>query len=183
MIAHEPRTLGYYAASHWFQAAVVFLMLGALALILLRALNEVEEQAERQAVELTLRNMRTGMQYAMAEALMRQRESEIAEWAGSDPTRWLEVPPAGYRGECSPEERRDLPAGAWCFERDRRELAYRPRDTKKLRSRDGGQQCSQLAWRVVRVADGAVKGAFAGVRIEATSPCRWFFGEVEKAGK
>lgn len=174
MIAHEPRTLGYYAASHWFQAAVVFLMLGALALILLRALNEVEEQAERQAVELTLRNMRTGMQYAMAEAIMRQRESEIAEWAGSDPTRWLEVPPAGYRGECSPEERRDLPAGAWCFERDRRELAYRPRNVKQLHGLVDGQQCSQLVWRVVIVGDGGGGGGLVGVRIEPASTCQWF---------
>ena len=168
MMAHEPRTLGYYAASHWFQAAVVFLMLGALALVLLRALNEVEEQAERQAVELTLRNMRTGMQFAMAEALMRQREGEVAAWAGSDPTRWLEVPPAGYRGECTAEERRNLPEGAWCFERDSRELVYQPRNTKQLRGSESGQQCSLLAWRVARVADGAV-------RIEAASPCRWIF--------
>jgi len=174
MMAHEPRTLGYYAASHWFQAALVFLMLGALALVLLRALSEVEEQAERQVVELTLRNMRTGMQFAMAEALMRQRESDIAAWAGSDPTRWLEVPPADYRGDCSAEERRNLPEGAWCFERGGRELAYRPRDTKQLRNPDSGQQCSQLAWRVARADDGAVQGAFGGVRIEAASPCRWF---------
>ena len=174
MIAHEPRTLGYYAASHWFQAAAVFLMLGALALVLLRALNEVEAQAERQAVELTLRNMRTGMQFAMAEALMRQRESEVAAWAGSDPTRWLEVPPAGYRGECSAEERRNLPEGMWCFERGSQELAYRPRNAKQLRSLEDGQQCSQLAWRVVRVAGGAVKGTSGGTRIEAASPCRWF---------
>ena len=183
MMAHEPRTLGYYAASHWFQAAVVFLILGALALILLRALNEVEEQAEKQVVDLTLRNMRTGMQYAMAEALMRQRESEIAAWAGSDPTRWLELPPAGYRGECSPEERRNLPEGTWCFESVSRELVYQPRNTKQLRDRGSGHHCSQLAWQVVRVADGAVEGAFVSVRIDATSPCRWFFEEVEKAGK
>lgn len=173
MMAHEPRTLGYYAASHWFQAAVVFLILGALALFLLRALNEVEGQAERQAVDLTLRNMRTGMQFAMAEALMRQRESEIAEWVGSDPTRWLEVPPAGYRGECSADERRDLTEGAWCFAREGRELVYRPRNTKYLRGVDDGQPCSELAWRVVQVDNGIVTRGFVGVRIEAASSCRW----------
>ncbi len=183
MMAHEPRTLGYYAASHWFQAAVVFLILGVLALVLLRALNEVEEQAERQMVELMLRNMRTGMQYAMGEALMRQRENEIAAWAGGDPTRWLEVPPLGYRGECSVEERRNLPEGAWCFERDSRQLVYRPRNAKQLRDPGDGQACNQLAWRVVRVADGVVSGGFVGVRIEPASICRWFLEGVEKAGK
>lgn len=175
MTAHEPRTLGYYAASHWFQAAVVFLMLGALALVLLRALNEVKVQAERQTVELTVRNIRTGMQFAMSEALMRQRESEIAAWAGSDPTRWLELPPAGYRGECSPDEQRSLPEGAWCFEGGSRQLVYRPRDAKHLRGLDDGQPCAQLVWRVVRVTDSAVNGGFVGVRLEPASSCRWFF--------
>jgi hypothetical protein len=113
------------------------------------------------------------MQFSMAEALMRQRESETAQWAGSDPTRWLEVPPAGYRGECSADERRDLPEGAWCFERGSQELAYRPRKKQQLRNPDSGQQCNQLAWRVARAADGAVQGALGGVRIEAASPCRW----------
>ena len=173
MTAHEPRTLGYYAASHWFQSAVIFAMLGLLALVLLRALNDVEEQAERQTVELTLRNMRTGLQFAAAEALMRQREREIAAWAGSDPTRWLEIPPPGYRGECSAEERRDLPSGAWCFERDSRQLAYRPRDTKRLRGLGNELPCSELAWWVVRVADRSVSEGFVAVRIEAVSNCRY----------
>ena len=173
MTAHEPRTLGYYAASHWFQAAVVFLMLGALALILLRSLNEVEEQAERQMVELTLRNMRTGMQFAMAEAIMPQHEGEIAAWAGSDPTRWLEVPPVGYRGECSPEGRRNLPEGAWCFDSEHQELVYRPRNTKQLHGFVEGQQCSQLAWRVVSAGDGGEGGGSVGMRIEPASTCRW----------
>jgi hypothetical protein len=173
MTAHEPRTLGYYAASHWFQSAVVFLMLGALALFLLKALSDVEEQAERQAVELTLRNMRTGMQFAMAEALMRQREGEIANWAGSDPTRWLEAPPAGYRGECSAVDRASLPEGAWCFERESGQLVYRPRNARQLRGLVDGQQCGQLVWRVVKVGDGPVLGGLVDVRIEVASPCTW----------
>ncbi len=173
MTAHEPRTLGYYAASHWFQSAVVFAMLGLLALVLLRTLNDVEAQAERQMVELTLRNMRTGMRFAAAEALMRQRESEIAAWAGSDPTRWLEVPPAGYRGECSAEDLRKIPVGAWCFERDSQQLAYRPRDTKRLRGPDDGLPCDLLAWRVVRIADRSGSSGPVGVRIEPASNCRF----------
>ncbi len=173
MTAHEPRTLGYYAASHWFPAAVVLLMLGVLALFLLRALSEAKEQAERQMIELTLRNMRTGMQFAMAEALMRRRENEIAAWAGSNPTRWLEAPPAGYRGECSSAERATLPDGAWCFEHDSGRLAYRPRNEKKLVGRDDARSCNQLFWQVVRVTDHALNGGFVGVRIEPTSACRF----------
>ena len=95
MIAHEPRSLGYYSASHWLQGAVVFVVLGSLALGLLWALNDAKERAEKQVVELTLRNMRTGMQFAMGEALLRRRESEMASWVGINPVLWLGAPPTG----------------------------------------------------------------------------------------
>ncbi len=175
MMAHEPRTLGYYAASHWFQAAVVFLMLGALALILLRALNEVEERAERQAVELTLRNMRTGMKLAMGEAMMQQREGEMAAWVGSNPVRWLGSPPGAYRGECSVEESRNLSGGEWCFERNRRQLLYRPHRPDRLHPLPPGSelQCSHLSWRVERAPESVVSAGFVGLRLEAVAPCQW----------
>lgn len=182
MIHRETRTLGYYAGSRWLQSAVFFLIVAALVLVLLRAMNEVEAQAERQAVELTLRNMRTGMQFAMAEALMRQRESDMAAWARSNPVRWLEVPPAGYRGECTVDERRDLPEGAWCFERESQELLFRPRNTKQLRRLDDGRQCSQLVWQVTQIADHAPSSGLVGVRIVPTSACGFVDG-IEKARK
>ena len=173
MTVHEPRTLGYYAASHWFMAAALFVMLGALAIYLFNALREAQEKAEVQIVELTLRNMRTGMQYAMAEALMRQRVSEVARWAGSNPARWLEISPIGYRGECSAAERATMPEGAWCYERASGELVYRPRNAGRLQGLDEGRPCRQLAWRVVRAADVVAKSSFVGVRIEPASSCRW----------
>lgn len=170
MTPHEPRTLGYYAASRWFQSAVIFVLLAVLALVLLRALDEAEVQAERQAVELTVRNMRAGLQYAMSEALMHQQENEIAAWAGSDPTRWLQVRPAGYRGACSSVESKNLPDGAWCFERDGRRLVYRPRALTALHGPEN-ELCKELSWRVTRMDRGAAHGAFIGVRIERASAC------------
>ena len=180
---HETRRPEYFASSHWLQGAVFLVVVGALSYAIVQAVNEARDEAERLVVDLTIRNMRTGMQLAIGEAIMRQRENEIAAWAGGDPTRWLEVPPQGYRGECSVEERRNLPEGAWCFERDSRQLVYRPRNAKQLRDPGDGQACNQLAWRVVRVADGVVSGGFVGVRIEPASICRWFLEGVEKAGK
>lgn len=170
MTPHEPRTLGYYAASHWFQSAVIFVLLAVLALVLLRALDEAEIRAERQAVELTVRNMRAGLQYAMSEALMHQQESEIAAWEGSDPTRWLQVRPAGYRGACTSVESKNLPEGAWCFERDGRRLVYRPRALMALHGPEN-ELCKELSWRVARVDGGAAHGGFIGVRIEPASGC------------
>lgn len=175
MISHEPRRLGYYAGKNWFQSAVLLLILGLVLLALLSTLNEAKEQAERQIVDLTIRNMRTGMQLAMGEALMRQREREMASWVGSNPVQWLATSPAGYRGDCSAEESGDLSGGEWCFERDRRELVYRPRQVEYLQGAEGKsqQQCSQLSWRVARTPGNEVSDGFVGLRIEAASSCHW----------
>ena len=182
MTAHEPRTLGYYAASHWFMGAVLLALLGVLVLAVLNALNEIEAKAERQAVELTVRNMRTGMQFAMADALIRQREHEIEPWIGGNPVRWLETPPIGYRGDCSPEERQRLDVGAWCFDRVSRELVYKPRHLGLLRGRTDGDPCQQLAWRVTDELDGARAEGFFGARIVQDSTCAWAI-DGEKVGK
>lgn len=174
MTSHEPRTLGYYAGSRWFQWSVVCLVTGMLVLGLLSALKEVEARAERQMVDLTIRNMRTGMQLAMGEALMHQREGEIAGWARSNPVRWLESTPVGYRGVCS-KAVKGLAGGEWCFDDDRRVLIYKPRRIEYLRTVNGGAvgQCERLMWRVVRGAGKVVQSGFVGLRVEQCSPCRW----------
>lgn len=175
MISHEPRSLGYYAASHWMQGAVVFVVLGSVAMGLLWALGDMKERAEKQVVDLTIRNMRTGMQLAMGEALMQQREREIATWAGGNPVNWLGTPPGGYRGECSVEESRSLSGGEWCFERASRELVYRPSRVDHLRAllEVGASQCDQLRWRVARVPEKVSSGGFVGLQIEPASACQW----------
>lgn len=175
MIPHEPRRLGYYANSHWLQAATLFVVVGSLAMGLLWALSDAKERAEKLLVELTVRNMRTGMQFAMGEVLMQQREGEMASWVGSNPVRWLGSPPGGYRGECSIEENRDLSGGEWCFQRVRRELVYRPHNADHLRAlpASSGRKCRLLSWRVAGVPESMASGGFVGLRIEAASPCQW----------
>jgi len=173
MTSHEPRTLGYYAGSRWFQWSVVCLVTGMLVLGLLSALKDVEARAERQMVDLTIRNMRTGMQLAMGEALMHQREGEIAGWAGSNPVRWLERPPAGYRGECSPISIKDLDQGIWCFAPESGNLFYKLRNQElAISAMVSAGECRLLSWRVERNAAGLKSDSFAGLRLVALGPCR-----------
>jgi hypothetical protein len=159
MMQLQTRRLGYYAASHWFQGAV---LLAVLALIV-------------NGLMSTIRNMRTGLKLAMGEVMMQQREAEIAAWVGSNPVRWLGSPPGGYRGECSSEESRNLSGGEWCFVRNRRELVYRPHHPDHLHSLPAGseRQCPQLSWRVARAPESVPSGGFVGLRIETTAPCQW----------
>ncbi|MBK8399765.1 hypothetical protein [Propionivibrio sp.] len=175
MIPHEPRRLGYYANKNWFQRAVLLVIIGLFVVGLLSVLDETKQRTEEQMVSLTVRNMRTGLQLAMGDALMHQREHEMASWVGSNPVRWLNTIPEGYRGECSGDQRRNLAAGEWCFERDRRELVYQPRHVDQLRVLPEGStaQCEQLSWRVARAPKAAASGGFVGLRIESASACHW----------
>jgi len=175
MMQLQPWRLGYYAASHWFQGAVLLAVLALIFNGLISALNDASERAEKQGVELTIRNMRTGMKLAMGEAMMQQREGEMAAWVGSNPVRWLGSPPGAYRGECSVEESRNLSGGEWCFERNRRQLLYRPHRPDRLHPLPPGSelQCSHLSWRVERAPESVVSAGFVGLRLEAVAPCQW----------
>lgn len=175
MMQLQPWRLGYYAASHWFQGAVLLAVLALIFNGLMSALNDASERAEKQGVELTIRNMRTGMKLAMGEAMMQQREGEMAAWVGSNPVRWLGSPPGAYRGECSVEESRNLSGGEWCFERNRRQLLYRPHRPDRLHPLPPGSelQCSHLSWRVERAPESVVSAGFVGLRLEAVAPCQW----------
>jgi hypothetical protein len=171
-----PRTLGYYAASAWFQGGIFLLVCAFVGFRLLGALDDAQERGEKLAIEITVRNMRSGMQLAMGDAMMHQREGEIASWVGSDPTRWLGGRPDGYRGECSVLDANSLPAGAWCFEREHRELVYWPRNVEHLRilATADGRPAEQLRWRVTRAPESAASGGFVGLRVEIVTPYEWF---------
>ena len=175
MKSQEPRSPGYYMDSRWLQAAVLFVLIGLLVMGLLWALSDAKARAEKQMLELVVRNMRTGMQLAMGEALIGQREGEIASWAGENPIRWLDQPPREYLGECSEEERKNLSGGQWCFEREMRDLVYRPHSGDRLQSSNeqDRRRCNELTWRVSRVPEALSRGGFVGLRIESTSPCQW----------
>ena len=175
MSAGNARTYGYYAVSHWFHVAIIFLLLSALGLWLLSALEDAKERAERLGVELTIRHMRTGLLYAMGEALMRQNEHEIHSWVGSNPIRWLGASPSGYLGVCSSVRRSSLAGGEWCFDNERKELVYQPRHLAHLHQGgvDTGDQCTQLSWRVVSGPAREQSEQVASVRIEPASACGW----------
>ena len=173
MSAKEPRRLGYYSNAHWFQGAVVLVILGGLALWLLNALEDAKEAVERQNVELSIRQIRTGLQLAKGLELIQQRKINVAAWVGMNPIDWMAAPPRGYHGECPAQEARDLLIDEWCFDVRSRELLYRPRHAEHLSRVGAGvlgeMPCEYLRWHVVRVNE----GDFADVRFEAANNCRW----------
>lgn len=160
MIRAPAREVNYWTGSRWLSLAVAWAVIAVLAGLLFVALQDMEERAEAMMVEITLRNIRTGLMMAKGEAILAGREADIARWAGRNPVDWLAAPPAGYEGECRAA---GSPAGGgWCFDAGRRELRYRP-SRDRLQLADGREGGEVLRWRTS--AEKAVGNAPAVVKV------------------
>ena len=151
---------------HWLQGGFYFLFFCTLALVFADRILDAKEAGERAVVELTVRNMRVGLQLAVAEAVMEGRERETRGWAGTNPVRWLATPPVGYVGECGQPGPQGLGDGEWCFDVPRRELIYRPRNTRHLAVAGAAEANGLLRWRVGLTPPD-------GLRVMLVSPYTW----------
>lgn len=140
-----------------FEFLVVVALIGVLAAILLDRLITIQAEAERLAVSLTIRNMRTGLQLAIGERLMRGREDTLRELLSANPVTLLVRPPDGYVGDAA------APAGAgsWRYDASRGVLEYRPHRPDAFEGR------TALRWRLVARGDDGLR--VRGLRLEPES--------------
>jgi len=171
----RPNGLGYYAGSHWLQGAVVLIIVAIIAIRLLLALDDALELAERQSVESTIRNMKTGLRMAVFKAVIEHRGQEVASWEGRNPLVWLQTVPSGYVGDCDPRKPAALPSASWCFARSSRELIYRPRKPQHLVANvaENGPACPALTWRVTKAPEEQQTGATVLLNLKEISDCQW----------
>lgn len=59
--------------------------------------RDLQEEVEKTQVELNVRQMRSGLQWAMGEALLQGKTAEIASWVGSNSMRWLDYSMEDWR--------------------------------------------------------------------------------------
>ena len=141
-----------------------------VAIVGLNRFAYVEEFSEMTVVEATVRNVRSGLRYAMAEKVIQGEEIRIAEFLGTNPVEWLTVPPAGYVGEL-PQAPGALGRGTWAFDRASRELVYRPRLALHL-TVEAAEPV--LRWRIEPTGGRDLAGRMGGVRVVSVVPYRWF---------
>ena len=125
-----------------FGAAVV--LIAALGLALLAALKSLQDEGERLAVELTIRNMNSGLFLLQAERVAAGRVEALRELAEQNPVDWLRSAPTGYVGEQGCPEA--LAAGQWCWNPAQHQLYYFPQGGNWLKN---GAGAPWLTWRVV----------------------------------
>lgn len=140
----------------WLEFAVSASVISLLAFFTLGALWRAQGQAEATLVDLTLRNMATGLRFKQLDLLLRGDAPGMAALAGANPVAWLGGPPANYLGEGDGDPPARQPA--WYFDKRRGELAYRPgAGTFPL-----PEGAAELRWRVERSGGSA---AMPGARI------------------
>ena len=137
-----------------FEFLLGIVIFGVLASMLLARLIGIEEEAARTEIELTVRNMRVGLQLAVGERLMRGQEDRLVELLAADPAQFLGWQPPGY----AQGNGNAAAPGSWRFDPAMRELAYRPRQPAAFDGRD------LLKWRVA--AQGVIGGRIVGIRLE-----------------
>ncbi|MCX7171658.1 MAG: hypothetical protein NTY41_15615 [Proteobacteria bacterium] len=157
-----------------FEFSIVLVVLGPVWLLALDRFNELQEIAEKTAVEVTIVNIRSGLRWEMSERIMTGREASIVELVGSNPVRWLEKPPEGYLGEFSAAPPR-FPSGSWYFDGLRKVLFYRP----ILRRNLACQACQRvdgdiaMGWRIAPTGK-PPPGRVGSVQVVTDTPYRWF---------
>ena len=134
--------------------ALVVAIFGILATVLLNRLQANEGEAERTEVELTVRNIRVGVQLAIGERITRGEEARIAEVAEASPIDFLGRPPRDFNDGSLPDR-----PGQWSWDPRRRELGYLPRLPEAF------GDATELRWRYVAKVDPA--GRTVGVALMA----------------
>lgn len=132
-----------------FEFAVVLVIFGILAHILLDRLIALEHETERLEVDLTVRHINTSIKLTVAEHIMRGEEARIAALQQENPLKLLgEIEKTGAGRTAEPR---------WQYETDNRVLHYHPRQPEAFYG-------ESLAWRLRSHQDEI--GRTVGLRLE-----------------
>jgi general secretion pathway protein G len=107
-----------------FELVCVIVVVSLLILVMLDRTLRYQAMAEKSSMELTIRNMRSGLNLRVAELMMAERADEIGKLVEENPINWLEKPPPNYLGEIHNPQFVRLPPDTWYFDPDRRQLVY-----------------------------------------------------------
>jgi hypothetical protein len=112
----------------YYEFAVVVILIGILALLLMRALERARGDMEETIVQTEAAAMRMGLIEVVA-----HRETFGGELPkSSNPVDWVATPPANYVGE---HDGRPEGKSVWYFDRQAKELVFLFRDGRRARFR------------------------------------------------
>lgn len=172
--------MGKRAASGFtlFELVLVVCLVGIFFAVALERLLRYQEIAEKTVMERTIHVLRSALALQFAARISGGGPAEAARLAEENPMEWLEERPSNDLGALFAPAEADISRGSWYFDRNARELVYRPNLTRFFISGADGK--AQIRFRtVVRLGPGADAQTTVGQRelseltLRPTQPYRW----------
>ncbi|RME32746.1 MAG: hypothetical protein D6786_09705 [Gammaproteobacteria bacterium] len=155
------------------------LALGLIALLIgfaLQRLGDLAVEAERIRLELSVRNMETGLRHHVAARILEGRLQELAAEEGANPVGRIVMPPPAYLGELDHPDWKKIKGGSWYYDKQDRVLVYRVVNEDRFVSPLPGRATFRLR---VEYLDANGNGRrdpderVEGLRLERVAPYRW----------
>lgn len=152
------------------ELAVVITIVSTLFLAAAERFLYWEERAEKASMESVLAGVKMGLQIRMAEMIMANRQSGLAQLETENPMRWLQEQPSNYAGEygASPQP------GYWYYAGKEHQLVYAPHSSFYLAA---ASEDRELRFRVaIRYETNAFSGGRSpvGVTLVTLRAFTWF---------
>jgi len=109
-----------------FELLGIILLVSGLSLLLYDRFLGYQALAEKTSMEMTVINMRSGLQLRVAELMMEGKVDKMAGLLDENPIKWLAAPPTNYIGAFQNPEQHAISANTWYFDTRRHELVYIP---------------------------------------------------------
>lgn len=158
------------------EVALLLLFSAVFAALLARQISYYGEVAEKTAVDITVRQMRSALQLEQARQLVQDGGRTLRIAAGDNPMR-LVTPPENYQGEFAHISPTMVRPGCWAFDRGSRALIYRPRYSAHLQTAGSADLAFlKFVLESKHTPSDQLENAdiLKDVRLTSVQPYRWF---------
>ncbi len=162
-----------HAGFSLLEVVVGITIVALLGMVLSERMLRYQEYAEKTAMEVTARNIQTGLRLRVADLMMTDRMHEIDRLLQENPMTWLETPPPNYLGERSDSGQDAAVAGNWYFDSARREVVYAPLHRQFFEPQVPGNSSIRYRISAVAVANGNGTRRVEGLTLLLLSPYKW----------
>ncbi len=151
-------------------------IIAALIGYALQRLDELAVEAERIRLELSVRNMETGLRHYVATKIIEGRMQDLARDEEANPVGRLILPPPGYLGELDHPDWKKIKEGSWYYDKQEGALVYKVINADRFISTLPGRAAFRLR---LEYRDTNGNGRrdpeerIEGLRLERVAPYRW----------
>lgn len=160
--------------------AVVSVVLGVLAFVLLDRMTYYQEWAEKANMEYTAAALKSALRIEFSTLMVEGRMREGSALAQQNPMSWLDQKPANYLGEFDGAPPGTQARGGWYYDRSARVLVYRVNRGRNFVPDSRGRR--EARFRVMAIYDnspddmslGASPMPPSGIKLAPIEPYKWF---------